>query len=109
MSNSKIIYTDIPGYQGYKINTYGDIITKVSNTFLKPWIHKGFKQYFRIKLTANGIRKCFSIHELVALAFIGPRPKGMVVHHRDGNTFNNHVSNLEYCTHAQNIKYSKTG
>lgn len=44
------------------------------------------------------------IHGLVAEAFLGPRPEGYQVDHKDGNRSNNHVSNLEYVTHRENIK-----
>lgn len=42
------------------------------------------------------------IHDLVAEAFLGPRPDGFVVDHVDGNKRNNQPSNLEYVTRAEN-------
>lgn len=52
------------------------------------------------------------VHELVAEAFIGPRPQGTEVAHWDGNGHNNHVSNLRYATPAQNaadkIRHGRT-
>lgn len=44
------------------------------------------------------------IHGLVAEAFLGPRPEGYQVDHKDGNRSNNHISNLEYVTAKENIK-----
>lgn len=41
-------------------------------------------------------RRSVSVHILVAEHFIGERPKGHHVHHKDGNKQNNTVSNLEY-------------
>lgn len=43
------------------------------------------------------------VHHLVALAFIGPRPKGMVIRHRDGDPSNNRVDNLLYGTQQDNM------
>lgn len=43
-----------------------------------------------------------SVHVLVALAFIGPRPAGMDVAHRDGNPANNAPDNLRYATRSEN-------
>jgi hypothetical protein len=42
------------------------------------------------------------VHQLVAEAFIGPRPFGMHVCHNDGIPDNNHVSNLRIDTPAAN-------
>lgn len=39
---------------------------------------------------------------MIAAAFIGPIPGGMVVAHRDGDASNNRVSNLMITTHAVN-------
>jgi hypothetical protein len=43
------------------------------------------------------------VHHLVAAAFIGPRPQGLVICHNDGNRNNNRVENLRYDTQAANI------
>lgn len=48
-------------------------------------------------------RKARRVHQLVALAFLGPRPEGMEVRHLDGDMTNNRLSNLAYGTHAENI------
>ncbi len=48
-------------------------------------------------------RKRRYICQLVALAFIGVRPKGKEVAHFDGNRFNNRPSNLVYVTHKENM------
>lgn len=41
-------------------------------------------------------KRSVEIHILVAEHFIGERPRGYHVHHKDGNKQNNIVSNLEY-------------
>lgn len=43
-------------------------------------------------------------HHLVAEAFIGPRPDGLNVLHKDDDKENSHRSNLEYGTQSKNIK-----
>ncbi len=46
------------------------------------------------------------VHRLVAEHFIGPCPEdGMVVNHKDGDPFNNHVSNLEWATVSENSEH----
>lgn len=43
------------------------------------------------------------VHAAVAEAWLGPRPKGTVVCHNDGNPLNNHASNLRYATQTENL------
>lgn len=54
----------------------------------------------------NNKRKHFTIHRLVASAFI-PNPEGKPeVNHKDGDKFNNHVSNLEWVTMQENQRHA---
>jgi len=50
--------------------------------------------------------KTTKVAKLVAENFIGPRPRGMEINHKDGNKQNNAVWNLEYVTHKENIRHS---
>ena len=45
---------------------------------------------------------CRLVHDLVLLAFVGPRPPTMECCHNDGDPTNNSVSNLRWDTHAAN-------
>ena len=44
----------------------------------------------------------YYVHHLVALAFIGPRPDGTYVLHRDDDRTNNRLDNIYYGTPADN-------
>lgn len=46
------------------------------------------------------------VHLLVAEAFLGSKPEGLVVNHKDGDKTNNRPSNLEYITRAENSAHA---
>ena len=50
----------------------------------------------------------FYVHRVVAHAFLGPPPsqEAWQVHHKDGDSANNRVTNLEYVTCSQNVSHS---
>lgn len=72
--------------------------------FLKPAIGKD--GYCSVELfDEQGKSKRVSVHRIVATAFI-PNPDNLPeVNHKDENSSNNSVSNLEWCTHLYNMRY----
>jgi hypothetical protein len=51
-------------------------------------------------------QRCNTIHRLVAKTFI-PNPENKKeINHKDGNKLNNHISNLEWMTHKENIQHA---
>jgi len=63
--------------------------------------------YLQTLITFNdNTRKMLKIHRLVAQCYI-PNPENKSdVNHKDGNKANNHVNNLEWVTHKENIQHS---
>ena len=50
----------------------------------------------------------FSIHVLVTLVFIGPKPEGKhQVNHIDANKYNNKDTNLEYVTFKEQARHAR--
>ena len=62
--------------------------------------------YLKCNLYRNKEFKNPTIHRLVAEAFIPKTDDSLVVNHKDGNKLNNHVSNLEWITNAENIRHA---
>lgn len=58
--------------------------------------------YLKVALCRDGAQRTRSVHQLVAEAFIGPRPSGMEVAHKDGCKTNNKAINLRYDTPSGN-------
>lgn len=72
---------------------------------LKPGINSG--GYKVVSLFKNGIAKQYYIHRLVAIHFISNPNNLPEVNHKDGDKSNNHVSNIEWCTHKTNIEHAR--
>lgn len=47
-----------------------------------------------------------AIHRIVAECFLGDKPLGYTVNHKDGNKLNNNIENLEYITRKQNYEHA---
>ena len=58
--------------------------------------------YLNIRLSKNNIRKTYSVHRLVAEAFISNLEAKGEVNHIDGNKQNNNINNLEWVTSSEN-------
>ena len=59
-------------------------------------------RYKKVHLFKDGIGMHKSVHVIVLEAFVGVRPFGYVVNHRDGDPANNRLENLEWCTPSEN-------
>lgn len=92
----------IPGYEDlYEVSTVG-LVRTTSGRMRRP---QRYGHY--LGLVLHQPVRTFYIHQLVALAFIGPRPFGMSVNHKDFDRHNNRWTNLEYLTPKDNVAYSK--
>lgn len=102
-------YKTIEGYPNYEISNLGNVKSKNykrsgKEQILKPTDkHNG--GYTQVQLFNENGSKKFSVHRLVAEAFL-PNPNGYTdVNHKDENPSNNRVSNLEWCSHLYNLNY----
>lgn len=96
----------VKNYNEYIIYSDGRVFSDKSNKFLKHNIHPR-SGYHSVSLCKDGVVKSFSIHFLVASHFVGEILEKKEINHIDGNKSNNHFSNLEIVTHAQNMKHAK--
>lgn len=111
-------WKDVVNYEGlYQVSDLGNLRnysrkvsfgrgTRITKQIqIKLYLEKS-KGYYIRSLSKNDKRKTFSIHRLVALAFI-PNPENKrEVNHINGIKTDNTVSNLEWVTPSENILHS---
>lgn len=102
----------IPGFEGwYEVSDRGHVrrVMPERNASVGRLLRFGSTRHgYRIaKLCVQGKVRGFTVHSLVALAFLGPRPIGHQVNHIDGDKMNNAASNLEHVSPAENIEHAK--
>ena len=113
----------IPGERGYLCAITGDIYSvrqrggygggcSLPLNYAKARrlrAHPNPKGYLSVEV--NGRTR--TVHSLVALTYIGPRPDGMQVAHYDGDPANNHAKNLRYASaeenHADRLRHKTAG
>lgn len=111
------IWRPIRDYEGYyEVSNFGRVrsldrwikLKDGRNRLQKGKIIKADKTkngYLRVMLCKNHKQKHFSIHRLVAQAFI-PNPHNYpIINHKDECKTNNRVDNLEYCDISYNNSY----
>lgn len=91
---------EIPGHPNYFADVYGGVwsahgtivrqlvpVPKAGYGYVCVWLGRG---------------KRYVVQYLIALTFLGPRPRGMLVLHGDDDPLNNRLTNLSYGTPRQN-------
>lgn len=99
------IWKAVDGYEGlYEVSNTGKVrsLYRYKRT-LKPIISNS--GYERVDLFKNKTRKQFSVHRLVACAFVNNPDNKPFVNHKDENKTNNHSNNLEWVTPEENCVY----
>lgn len=108
----KETWKEIPGYGGiYEVSDHGNVrstgrqagkrwypardhvLQTLPNGYVYTWL-----------TPPGGKRVGRTVHSLVALAFIGPRPEGLYISHRNGVKTDNRLVNLNYTTPAENMR-----
>lgn len=114
------IWKDIKNFEGlYQVSNLGRVKSldkyvnqfngfNISKRFYKGKVlqpHVSNKGYLRVFLYNKEMKKNYSVHRLVAEAFIPNLDNLPQVNHKDENKLNNISSNLEWCSSKFNINY----
>lgn len=111
------MWKDVKGFEGlYQISDDGKVKSlsrevkgpygsthRLKEKKLKPWEASG---YLRVTLRKDGKEYYLSVHRMVAEAFIPNLTEEDCVNHKDGDKKNNNVSNLEWCSHSENLRHA---
>ncbi len=107
---SATLWRTVPGYPAYEVSVDGLVRRcqgfrcRRAHRVLVPFVRPN--GYAQILLYQGGQRRRFGVHQLVALAFLGPKPSPQhEVAHLDGQRLNNHVSNLAWLLHSENERH----
>lgn len=112
------IWKDIKNYEGYyQVSTFGRIRgldRLIVRSDGRSYLRKGKiltlilnkDGYLNTKLSKDGHTIPVRVHRIVAETFL-PNPDNLPeVNHKDFNRTNNHIENLEWCSHIDNIRYT---
>lgn len=107
------IWKDIEGYEGlYQVSNLGRIKgldrfigRKWTGQILKPILNG---KYYRVSLCKDGRQKIFTIHHLVAKAFVPNPHNHKYIDHIDGNSENNIWTNLRWVSQSDNCNNPNT-
>ena len=116
-------WKDVHDYEGlYQVSDCGQVkslarlVTNKNGTLqrypeklLTPdWLHRNHTSYARVTLCKGHKTQRYGVHRLVAKAFLVPGlPEQILINHLDNDGTNNNHTNLEWCTHAENMQHAQ--
>lgn len=103
--------SDIPtlkNYTDYAVDVDGNVWSFKYNKCrrLSPGWAKKRDGYHFVRLSANGTKHNFFVHRLVAMAFLPTDDITLEVNHKNRNSVDNRIENLEWATRKSNLDWN---
>jgi len=102
------MFYKVQNFDNYLISKDGRLITlnyRATGKKKELFPKENEDGYLKYRLNKNKKRYQMFLHRLIAINFI-PNPNNLpCINHIDGNKKNNSISNLEWCTHGDNMRH----
>ncbi|UOQ47760.1 HNH endonuclease [Gracilibacillus caseinilyticus] len=87
------------------VDGHAGVFNRERYRYLKPSIGDKRSRYFKYQLsTKDGSVKRLYLHRLIGLAFIDGYEEGYFIDHKDCDSLNCHITNLEWVSHKENTQ-----
>lgn len=110
MSDDAETWQPVPGFPGYEVSDAGQVRSVPRRLADGRWDggtvlaqSPDDRGYMRVHLRRDGRSTTRRVHVLVAEVFLGPRPAGRQILHRNDDKSRNGASDLRYGTARQNV------
>lgn len=91
-------------YKNYYVTPTGDIYSAKSGKTIRQRTNR--QGYLLANLSINGKCKTFSVHRLVAMAYLSNPCNYPEINHKNGVKTDNRVENLEWISHRNNVLHA---
>lgn len=111
-------WRDVVGWGRYAVSSFGRVaaysapykcglrVCRRKPQILRPILNNKAPRYYKVRLSdGNGKRRSIFVHRLVAETFLPNPYRYPFVNHKDEDSQNNRVENLEWCTQKYNCNY----
>lgn len=92
-------------HRHHMVSDRGRVRSERSGKILQQ--HLNHSGYVVVALWLNGRTGNRLVHQLVASAFLGPRPAGKEINHKNNGRTDNSPTNLEYVTRQENLRHAR--
>jgi len=92
------VWKKVPGYEDYEVSSLGNV-TGLFGRLLKPW--DNCRGYNAIWVCSKNGKKKYTVHKLVAMAFLDNPENKPTIDHLNRDKKDNRVENLRWATHSE--------